>query len=87
MGFPAGASGKEPAWQCKRHKRHEFDPKAGKMPWRKAWQPILVFLPGEAHGQRSLVDYRPWGRKESDMTEQLNNNKVTFTFFFYFVEI
>ena len=30
-----------------------------------------VFLPGEFHGQRSLAGYRPWGRKESDMTEQL----------------
>ena len=27
-----------------------------------------VFLPGESHGQRSLVSYSPWGRKESDMT-------------------
>ena len=35
----------------------------------KTWQPTPVFLPGESHGQRSLVDYSPWGRKESDMTE------------------
>ena len=28
-------------------------------------------LPGEFHGQRSLVGYSPWGRKKSDMTEQL----------------
>ena len=28
-------------------------------------------LPGEFHGQRSLADYSPWGRKESDMTEQV----------------
>ena len=34
-----------------------------------AWQPSPVFLPGESHGQRSLVSYRPWGRQESDMTE------------------
>ena len=27
-----------------------------------------VFLPGEFHGQRSLVGYSPWGHKESDMT-------------------
>ena len=31
-----------------------------------------VFLPGEFHGQRSLVGYHPWGCKESDMTERLN---------------
>jgi len=33
------------------------------------WQPTPVFLPGESHGQRSLVGYNPWDRKESDMTE------------------
>ena len=32
---------------------------------------ILVFLPGEFHGQRSLAGYSPWGCKESDVTEQL----------------
>ena len=37
----------------------------------KKWQPTPVFLPGEFHGQRSLADYSPWGRKESDTTEQL----------------
>ena len=33
--------------------------------------PTPIFLPGESHGQRSLVGYGPWGRKESDMTEWL----------------
>ena len=37
-----------------------------------AWQPIPVFLPGESHGQRNLVGYSPWGRKESEATEQLS---------------
>ena len=37
----------------------------------RAWQPTPVFLPGESHGQRSLVGYSPWGCKESDMTEQV----------------
>ena len=37
----------------------------------KKWQPPPGFLPGESHGQRSLVGYSPWGWKESDMTEQL----------------
>ena len=36
---------------------------------RRKWQPTLVFLPGEAHGQRSLEGYSPWGHKELDMTE------------------
>ena len=37
--------------------------------WRKKWQPTPLFLPGEPHGQRSLVGYSPWGHKESDTTE------------------
>ena len=36
------------------------------------WQPTPVFLPGKSHGQRRLVDYRLWGCKELDTTEQLN---------------
>ena len=39
------------------------------MPRRRAWQPVQVFLPGESHGQRSLVGYSPQGRLESDPTE------------------
>ena len=34
-----------------------------KIPWRRKWQTTLVFLPGEFHGQRSLVGYNPWGLK------------------------
>ena len=49
-----------------------FDPWVGKIPWRRKWQPTPVFLPGKFHGQRSLVGYSPWGRKESDMTERLH---------------
>ena len=71
--FPDDASGKEPACQCRRHERHGFDPWVGKMPWRRKWQPIPVFLPGESHGQRSLAGYTPWGHKESDMTKRLTH--------------
>ena len=39
------------------------------MPWRRQWQPTLVFLPGPSQGRRSLVGYRLWGRTESDTTE------------------
>ena len=38
-------------------------------PLEEAWQPTPVFLPGESHGQRSLMGYSPWGRKELDTTE------------------
>ena len=41
----------------------------GKIPWRKEWQPTPVFLPGESHGQRSLVGYGPWSCKELTVTE------------------
>ena len=37
-----------------------------------AWHPTPVLLPGESHGQRSLVGCSPWGREESDMTELLH---------------
>ena len=40
--------------------------------WSRKRQPTPVFLPGELHGQRSLVGYSRWGHKESDMTEQLS---------------
>ena len=36
------------------------------------WQSTPVFLPGESYGQRSLVGYSSWGRKELDTTERLN---------------
>ena len=52
--------------------RLRFDPWVGKTPWRREWQPTPVFLSGKSHGQRSLVGYSPWGRKESGMTERLN---------------
>ena len=64
-----GTRGKEPACKCRRHKRHRFHPWVGKIPWRRAWQPTPVFLPGESHGQRGLAGYSPRGRKESDTTE------------------
>ena len=44
-----GASGKELASQCRRHKRWRFNPWVGKIPWRRAWQPTPVFWPGESH--------------------------------------
>ena len=56
---PGSASGKEPAYQCRRHKRCKFDPWVGKIPWRRKWQPIPVFLPGKSCGQRSLLGYSP----------------------------
>ena len=52
-----GASGKEPARQYRRHTG--LIPERGKIPWRRKCQPTPVFLPGESHGQRSLMSYSP----------------------------
>ena len=49
-----GVSGREPACQCRRHKRRRFDPWVRKIPWSRKRQPTPVFLSGEFHGQRSL---------------------------------
>ena len=45
--FSGGASGKEPACQHRRHKRHGYDPWVRKTSWRGAWQHTPVFMPGE----------------------------------------
>ena len=49
--LPDSASGKDSTCQWRRHKRCAYDPWVRKMPWRRAWQPTSVFLPGETHGQ------------------------------------
>ena len=53
-----GTVGKELACQCRRCKRHRFDPWVRKFTWSRKWQPISESLPGEFHGQRSLVGYK-----------------------------
>ena len=51
-------------------------------PWRREWLPTPVFLPGASDGQRSLAGYSPWGCREPDTTEQLNNNDKGHASFF-----
>ena len=48
---------------CLQCGRPWFNPWVGKIPWRRKRLPIPIFLPGEFHGQRSLVGYSPWGTK------------------------
>ena len=71
-----------------------------KIPWRRKWQPVPVFLPGKSHGQRSLAGYSPW-RHKSDTTESLwahartltytythaipNSNQCMFCFLYYLI--
>ena len=50
--------------------RPRFDPWVGKIPWRRAWHPTAVFLPGESRGQRSLAGCGPCVCKEWNTTEQ-----------------
>ena len=53
-GLPGRHSDKETAFQ---RRSRGFDPRIGKIPWRRKCQPTPVFLPGKSHGQRSLVGY------------------------------
>ena len=53
--------------------QHLFKSSSLSLWWRRQWQPTPVFLPGESHGQRSLVGYSPWGRKESGTTKRLTH--------------
>ena len=69
IGLPSWFSGKEFACQCRKCSRHRFDPWVGKISWNRKWQRTPVFLPGKSQGQRSLLGYSPWGRKELDITE------------------
>ena len=59
MGFPGGSVNKELACHAGETDRCVFDPWVGKILWSRAWQPTPAFLPGESHGQRSLVGYSP----------------------------
>ena len=68
LGFPGGSAGEESACSAG---DLGLIPGSGRSPWRREWQPTPVLLPGEFHGQRSLVGYSPQGCKELDMTERL----------------
>ena len=54
--------------QCNRPR---YNPGVGKISWRREWLPTPIFLPGEFHGQRSLVGHSLWGHRDSNTTEQL----------------
>ena len=69
VGLPRWCSGKESVCQCRRCRRLEFNPWVRKIPWRRKWQPTLVFLLKEFHGQGSLARYSPDSHEESNRTE------------------
>ena len=60
--------------KCRRHKRYGFNPWVRKIPWRRKWLPTTVILPGESHGQRSLVGYSPWGCKKCSYARCISIN-------------
>ena len=68
-GSSGGSVVKNPSASAEDIKRRRFDPWVGKILWRRAWKPTSVFLPGEPHGLRSLVDYSPYDHKKSNTTE------------------
>ena len=76
LGLPLWPNGKEPACQ---YRKFRFDLWVRKIPGRRKWQPTPVLLPGKSHGQRSLAGYIPWGRKESDTTENARTHACTHT--------
>ena len=73
-GLPRWLCCKEFSCQWRRNARHKFDPYARKIPWRRKWQPTPVLLPGNAHGERSLLGYSPGHHKESDITEHTHTH-------------
>ena len=60
FGLPSQLSQLRNCLQCRRPRFYSW---VRKIPWRRAWQPTPVFLPGESHAQRSLVGCSPWGCK------------------------
>ena len=67
-GLPRWLRGKESSCQCRKGRRHGFNPWVRKILWRREWQSTPVFLPGESHGQRSLVSHSLWSHKGSETT-------------------
>ena len=65
-------SSKKSACLCKSCESCRFDPWVEKMLWSRKWQTTPVFLPGSFYGQRCLVGYSTWGRKESNINELLS---------------
>ena len=68
VGLPRWCSGKRIHLPMQRMQEMWIQPLGQEDPLEKEMQPTPVFLPGKSHGQRSMVGYSPWGRKELDMT-------------------
>ena len=63
MGFPGGSVVKNPPANAGDTQDMGSVPGSGKIPWRREWQTVPVFVPGKPHGQRSLAGYSLWGHR------------------------
>ena len=70
-GFPSSSHATAVCLRCRRPRLSHW---LGKTYCRRQWLCPPAFLPGEFHGQRNLVGWSPWGRKDSDATEPLTLN-------------
>ena len=75
MGFPDGSDGKEST--CNAGDLGSI-PGLGRSPGGRHGQPLQYSCLKKPHGQRCLAGYSPWGRKESDTTEQLRTSTQPF---------
>ena len=80
LDLPGGSVGKESACSAGDPSSIPGSGREGSL-WRREWLPTPVILPGEFHGQRSLVGYGLRGRKEFDTTEGLTQGRTTAQFF------
>ena len=76
MGFSGDANGKESTCQCRRRKKHWFDPWVGNIPWRRSWQPTAVLLPGESPRTEEPGGLQTMGLQRADTTEQLSSHST-----------
>ena len=77
VGFPDGSADTESACSAGDTRKLGSIPGVGKVHWGRERLPTPVFLPGESHGQRTLVGHSPQGCKESDTTEQLSPSTMS----------
>ena len=76
--YPGGSDGKASACNAG---DPGLIPGSGRSPWGRKWQPTPVLLPGQSHGQRSLLSYSPWGLKELGTTECLSTQHIDIDIF------
>ena len=89
-GFSSGSSGKEPACKSKRHKGHGFNPWVGKIPWKRAWQPTLVWRipwteePGRLQSMESQRVGHDWS-KLAHMHNEIIKTEASLSFPHFFL--